>query len=62
MIGNKVTVADAVRAYVQSQLETEFPIYIEFPRHLTPDSWKHCRHPVCRLIKALYGNPEAGAH
>jgi hypothetical protein len=60
--GNKTTVADAVKAYVQSDLKSLNPTYIEIPRYLLPPKWRHMRRPVCRLIKALYGHPEAGAH
>ena len=60
--GNKSTTADAVRAYCQSDLNAKHPTYVEFPRHLCPREWLHMRRPVCRLIKALYGHPEAGGH
>ena len=62
MVGHKVMVADAVRAYVQSDLRARHPTYIEFPRHVIPKRWRYLRRPVCRLLKALYGHPEAGAH
>ena len=38
------------------------PTYIEFPKHLVPKRWRHLRRLVCRLLKALYGHPEAGGH
>ena len=60
--GNKTTVADAIKAYVQSDLKCKDPTYIEIPRYLCPRAWAGMTRPVCRLIKALYGHPEAGAH
>ena len=60
--GNKTTVADAIKAYVQSDLKCKDPTYIEIPRHLCPKSWSKMNRPVVRLIKALYGHPESGAH
>jgi hypothetical protein len=62
LAGHKTSVADAVKAYVQSDLKSKNPTYIEFPKHLCPPKWRHLKRPVCRLIKALYGHPEAGAH
>ncbi|CAE8675163.1 unnamed protein product, partial [Polarella glacialis] len=46
-------------AYIQSPLggaET----YIRLPKELQPDSWKHMRDPVCKLVMSLYGHPDAG--
>ena len=60
--GHMLSTADAVRAYVQSNLESKHPTYIEFPKHLIPKKWSHLKRPVVRLIKALYGHPEAGGH
>ena len=60
--GNKTTTADAIKAYVQSDLKSVHPTFLEFPRHLCPAKWRHLRRPTCRLIKALYGHPEAGVH
>jgi hypothetical protein len=60
--GNKTTAADAVRAYVQSDLKSLHPTWIEFPKHLCPPAMRHIHRPCCRLIKALYGHPEAGGH
>ena len=58
--GHKSTVADAIRAYVQSDLEAEHPTYVEFPPHLVPARLRHLRRPVCKLVKALYGHPTSG--
>jgi hypothetical protein len=60
--GYKVSVADAVKAYVQSDLKSKNPTYIEIPKHLCPLEWRKMHKPVCKLVKALYGHPEAGAH
>ena len=60
--GFKVTVADAIKAYVQRDLKSIHPTYIEIPKHLCPKEWLAMHKPVCRLVKALYGHPEAGAH
>ena len=62
--GHKTTVADAVRAYVQSLLKSKHRTYVKIPRHLWPASWhkKGFKNPVCLLVRALYGHPEAGAH
>jgi len=60
--GNRCTISDAIKAYVQSLLAVKTPTYIEIPKHLCPKEWAHMRRPVCRLIRALYGHPEAGGH
>ena len=60
--GHKTTVADAIKAYIQSDLNAKQPTYIELPKHLCPKRFRHYRRPVFRLVKALYGHPEAGGH
>ena len=35
---------------------------MEIPKHLVPDKFKHIDRPCFRLIRALYGHPEAGGH
>ena len=37
--GHKTTVADAVRAYVQSMLKSKHRTYIRIPRELWPEGW-----------------------
>ena len=60
--GHKLTAADAVKAYVQSDLNSKHPTYIDIPKHLCPKKWAHLKKPCFRPIKALYGHPEAGGH
>ena len=62
--GNETSVADAVKAYVQAELKSQHPTWVTVPRELQPEAWrsKHFRRPCCRLLRALYGHPEAGAH
>ncbi|CAE8620634.1 unnamed protein product, partial [Polarella glacialis] len=57
--GHAIEQADAEQAYIQSPLGgTE--TYIRLPKELQPDSWKHMRDPVCKLVMSLYGHPDAG--
>jgi len=62
--GNKTTQADAIRAYVQSELRSKNVTWVAVPRELWPDSWvkKGYKRPMCILRKALYGHPESGGH
>jgi hypothetical protein len=62
--GNVTTQADAIRAYVQSKLNSAYDTYVRIPRELWPQEWvkKGMKQPCCRLNKALYGHPEAGGH
>jgi len=62
--GHKTSVADAIRAYVQSTLKSKHPTWVAIPRELWPPSWhaRGYRRPMCRLRKALYGHPESGGH
>ena len=59
--GHDVQMADAIQAYIQAKL-TGTPCWVELP----PEAWpkhvnlKGLRRPVCRLVKALYGHPDAG--
>ena len=56
--GHKTTAADAVRAYVQSTLKSKNKTYV---KDLWPgERWKGGYvNPVCVLVRALYGHPEA---
>jgi hypothetical protein len=51
--------ADAMQAYTHSLLGgTE--TWVSLPRDEWSESWKHMRRPVCPLVKALCGHPDAG--
>ena len=59
--GNDVQMADAIQAYIQAVL-TGVLCWVELPKeawHPSVDIGKY-RRPVCRLVKALYGHPDAG--
>ena len=61
--GHRTTCADAVKAYVQSELKSKQATWIALPTELWPEAWKgRYKRPMVRLIKALYGHPESGAH
>ena len=60
--GSKVQCSDAVRAYIQSDLDSLHETWVAVPPELRLSSWSHIRRPMCRLVKALYGHPESGAH
>jgi hypothetical protein len=53
--------SDCVRAYVQAELRGT-PTFVRLPRAWWPKEWHSFKDPVCRLVKALYGHPEAGNH
>ena len=59
--GHQTTQADAVRAYVQAELRSLNEAWVLIPKELRRPEWKFQR-PYCRLLKALYGHPESGAH
>ena len=70
--GFRASLRDAEAAYLQALLDTpnRTPTFVELPREWWPDSWFHDGalrqqpkyfRPHCRLKKALYGHPEAGA-
>ena len=65
---HKITSADAVKAYLQSLLNSLAETWVRLPREVWPESWfdEHGRprykRPVIRLLRSLYGHPEAGAH
>ena len=61
--GHKTTTADAIKAYMQSLLESKCAPWVQLPPELWPDSWKgKFSKPMELLVKSLYGHPEAGAH
>ena len=55
--------ADAAQAYIQATLRGT-PCWIELPAEAVPeddeDGWNQFKRPVVRLVKALYGHPDAG--
>ena len=59
--GNKITQADAIRAYCQALLKSKDPTWVTIHPLLRRKDMKEPR-PCCRLLKALYGHPESGAH
>ena len=59
--GHNVQLADAIQAYIQASL-TGVACWVELPDEAWPP-WINrtkYRRPVVRLIKALYGHPDAG--
>ena len=61
LAGNDVQMADAIQAYIQAKLSGT-PCWVELPDeawHLSANRQRY-RRPVCRLVKALYGHPDAG--
>ena len=60
--GNATEVADAEQAYIQAQLLSDIPTWVELPRERQPPEWKGMKRPVCRLRLALYGHPDSGGY
>ena len=61
--GHTTTTADAVKAYVQSLLDSKCATWVQLPPELWPESWRgQYSKPMVLLVKSLYGHPEAGAH
>ena len=59
MPGNSIEQADGESAYTQAKLGGE-PTYVRLPPERWPAAWKGMKDPVCPLILALYGHPDAG--
>ena len=61
--GWDVQMADAAQAYIQATLRGT-PCWIELPSEAVPEDdkeqWNQFKRPVVRLVKALYGHPDAG--
>ena len=58
--GNKLEQADVTSAYLQAKLKGQRTM-VEIPKHRWPKEWiGKYRRPVCPLVMALYGHPEAG--
>jgi len=61
--GNSSSMADAIRAYIQSLLKSLYPTWVLVPKELWPPHWHgKYKRPMCLLERALYGHPESGAH
>ena len=59
--GNSVQQADAEQAYTQSKLGG-VATWIRLPDDQRPASWAGLHDPVCPLVLALYGHPDAGGY
>jgi hypothetical protein len=60
--GNDVQQCDAEQAYTQAYLDG-VDTFIRIPPQYWPDEWKGVYNdPVCPLILALYGHPDAGGY
>jgi hypothetical protein len=61
--GLNVKLADAIQAYIQVRL-TGPTCWVELPEDAWPDDidTRKFRRPLVRLVKALYGHPDAGGH
>ena len=60
--GHDVQQADAEQAYIQTRLGGDVPTWVRIPPERRPKSWQHFRDPVCPLVLALYGHPDAGGY
>ena len=56
-----VSVSDAIKAYVQSELKSPTHAYVMLPPELVSEDKKHIMDPCARLYKALYGHPLSSA-
>jgi hypothetical protein len=52
-------IVDATQAYTQSLLGGT-KTWVSLPRDEWPESWNHMKRPVCPLVEALCGHPDAG--
>ena len=59
--GHEIQQSDAEQAYTQSKLGGD-PTWVRLPREQWPASWKGMKDPVCPLILALHGHPDAGGY
>ena len=58
--GSQLFQSDCVKAYVQA-LMSGTPTYIRLPKAWWPAHWVgKFRDPLCKLLRALYGHPDAG--
>ena len=56
-----MSVSDAIKAYVQSELKSPAHTYAVFPPELVPENKKRSKDPCANLHKALYGHPLSSA-
>ena len=56
------TIGRSQSLYIQSDLSTLVPTYVELPWELTPEHLRHLHRPRARLWKSLCGHPESGGH
>ena len=55
--GNQTTTADAIKAYVQAYLKSNYQTWIELPPELRPYWWRQrFARPGVLLLRALYGH------
>jgi hypothetical protein len=59
--GWQITQADAVRAYTQALLKGT-KTWVRLPKDRWPKGWQGFKDPVCPLVLALYGHPDAGSN
>ena len=57
--GHATQQCDAEQAYIQSKLEGS-PTWVRLPKERWPAQWSKFKDPVCPLVLALYGHPDAG--
>ena len=62
--GHEGQQADAEAAYTQSKLESPIETWVRIPKTQWPKGakWDKIRDPVCPMVYALYGNPDAGGY
>ena len=63
MPGHDLMQADADMAYTQAHLKGT-PTWVRLPKNQWPQEWldKGYKDPVCPLVRALYGHPDAGGY
>eukprot|EP00971_Amphidinium_carterae_P210090 4167985-Amphidinium_carterae.1 len=57
--GNIAMASDAAMAYIQATLQG-IKTWVRLPKDQWPAAWRRLRDPVCPLVRALYGHPDAG--
>ena len=59
--GHQTSTSDCIKAYVQSELSSSQPTFVQLPYELIPPHAKHSHQPCAPLVKSLYGHPLASA-